>query len=96
MSVSTSVAWASGNSVGTVQMYSCSADSGRDAARLERLLQPAEVGERAADHQLRLALLPGALAHLIETVIDEVQLEVVLVDAARGSGETRPSCGTGS
>jgi hypothetical protein len=58
--------------VGTVQMYSCSAD-GRDAARLERLLQVAEVGERrTADHQLRLALSAGALAHLLEAVVDEV------------------------
>src|SRR6516225_8903407 len=52
-----------------------------DAARLERLLQPAEIGERAADHQLRLTFLAGALAHLVESMIDEVQLEVVLVQA---------------
>src|SRR5262245_57338873 len=54
-----------------------------DAARFERLLQPAEVGEPAADHQLRLTLLAGALAHLLEAVIDQIQLEVVLIDPLR-------------
>src|SRR5437773_2535329 len=51
-----------------------------EAARFQRLLQPAEIGEGTADHQLRLALLAGALAHLLESVVDEVQLEIVLVD----------------
>src|SRR5215472_5466436 len=54
-----------------------------EAARLERLLQPAEVGESAADHQLRFTLLAGALAHLLEAVIDQIQLEVVLIDPLR-------------
>src|SRR5881398_789781 len=36
-----------------------------EAARFQRLLQPAEIGEGTADHQLRLALLAGALAHLL-------------------------------
>src|SRR5215471_13879934 len=53
----------------------------RDAAILDRLLQAAEVGEAAADHQLRLALLALALPHLLEAVIDEVELERVGVDA---------------
>src|SRR6266550_1775586 len=53
----------------------------REAARFQRLLQPAEIGEGTADHQLRLALLAAALAHLVESVVDEVQLEIVLVDA---------------
>src|SRR2546429_7670306 len=51
-----------------------------EATRFQRLLQPAEIGEGTADHQLRLALLAGALAHLLESVVDEVQLEIVLVD----------------
>src|SRR3984893_15654304 len=53
----------------------------REAARFQRLLQPAEIGEGTADHQLRLALLAAALAHLLESVVDEVQLEIVLVDS---------------
>src|SRR5215831_14496784 len=54
-----------------------------NAARFERLLQPAEVCEPAADHQLRLTFLAGALAHLLEAVIDQIQLEVVLIDPLR-------------
>src|ERR1700730_6679654 len=53
----------------------------REAARFQRLLQPAEIGEGTANHQLRLALLAAALAHLLESVVDEVQLEIVLVDS---------------
>ena len=62
-------------------MYSCSADSGVMLALFQRLLQLAEVREHAADHDLRLAFLAGALAHLLEAVVDQVQLQVVLVDA---------------
>src|SRR6516164_6945687 len=58
-----------------------------DAARLERLLQPPEVGEPTADHQLRFALLAGALAHLLEAVIDQVQLEIVLIEPLRVQAE---------
>ncbi len=53
----------------------------RDAALLERLLQRAEILEQAAGDELRLALFAGALAELLETVVDQVELEVVLVDA---------------
>ncbi len=55
----------------------------RDAARLECLLQLAEVGKRAADQQLRLAFLVAALAHLFKTVVNEVELEIILIDAGR-------------
>ena len=72
-------------------MYSCSADSGVDAARFQRLLQFAEIVEGAADHQLRFALVAGALAHLLETVVDEIELQLILVlDTLRDSVETRP------
>ena len=40
----------------------------------------AEVREGAAHDELRLAFLADALAHFFETVIDEVQLEIVLID----------------
>src|SRR5438477_12202591 len=42
-----------------------------EATRFQRLLQPAEIGEGTADHQLRLALLAGALAHLLESRSEE-------------------------
>src|SRR3954466_14064385 len=45
-----------------------------DAVGLEGGLQLAEVGERAADYRLRLALVVRALAHLFEAVVDQVQL----------------------
>ena len=38
-------------------------------------------------HELRLALLAGALAHLLEAVVDQVELEVILVDAGRVEAE---------
>src|ERR1700681_67029 len=53
----------------------------RETARFQCLLQPAEIGKGSADHQLRFAFFARALAHLVEPVIDEVQLEVILVDA---------------
>ena len=62
----------------------------RDAAVLERLLQLAEVGERAAEDELRLALLAGALAHLLEPVVDELELELVRVEPRRVRGGTTP------
>ena len=52
-----------------------------DAALLERFLHVAEVGEQAARHDLRLAFLAGAVAHLVEAVIDEIELEIVVIDA---------------
>src|SRR5580658_7672873 len=55
----------------------------RNAARLERLLQSAEVLESAAQYQLRLALLAKALAHLIQAVVDHLELELVLIDTGR-------------
>ena len=53
----------------------------RDAARFQSLLQLAEIGKGAANDELRLALLAGALAHLLESMVDEIELEVILVDA---------------
>ena len=64
-------------------MYSCSADRGVIPRSSRRLLQLAEVGKVAADHQLGLALLAGALAHLLQAVVNQVQFEIVLVDAGR-------------
>src|SRR6185295_20207916 len=52
----------------------------RDAAVLERLLQMAEVVERAAQEELRLALLAGRLAQLLEAVIDQLELELLGVE----------------
>ena len=51
----------------------------RDAPILEGLLQRAEIVEGAADHQLRFALVPGAVAHLFQTVVDQIQFEFVLI-----------------
>ena len=84
---STSVACASGSSTGVVQMYSCVAENRMDAALLERLLHVAEFREQAARHDLRFALLAGAVAHLVEAVIDEIQLEIVVIDAFRVQAE---------
>ena len=80
-SFSTSVACSSGSSTGVIGDVLRLGRERRDAALLERLLQLAEVGERAADHELRLALLAGALAHLLEAVVDQLELERLLVDA---------------
>ena len=55
----------------------------RDAAALQRHLHVAEVGESAADDELRLALLARALAHLLQPVIDQKQLEVIVIDTFR-------------
>ena len=38
-------------------------------------------------HELRLALLAGALAHLLEAVVDQLELELVRVDARRVQAE---------
>src|SRR6185503_6192567 len=53
----------------------------RDAALLERLLHVAEIGEQAARDDLRLALVANAVAHLLEAMVDQIQLEVVVIDA---------------
>jgi hypothetical protein len=37
--------------------------------------------ERGSRDQLRLALLAGAFAHLLEPVVDQIQLQIVRVDA---------------
>src|SRR5437870_3934220 len=60
---------------------------GRETARLEGFLQASEIGEGAADHELRLALLAGALAHLVQAMVDEVELQIVLVDPRRAQPE---------
>src|SRR4051794_28340210 len=59
----------------------------RDAPALEGNLHVAEVGECTADDELRLAFLTAALAHLLQAVIDQKQLEVVLIDAFRIEAE---------
>src|SRR5262245_58142043 len=46
----------------------------REFLVLERLRQVAEVRERTAQQQLRLALLARALAQLLEPGVDQVQL----------------------
>ena len=44
-----------------------------------------------ADHQLRLALLAGAIAHFLEAIVDEIQFElVVILDVERGRRGIRP------
>src|SRR5947208_1229885 len=66
----------------------------RETARLEGFLQASEIGEGAADHELRLALLAGALAHLVQAMVDEVELQIVLVDPRRAgcdAGSARPA-----
>src|SRR2546425_10475774 len=50
----------------------------REAPRLEGFLQASEIGEGAADHELRLALLAGALAPLVPAMGGQVELQVVL------------------
>src|SRR6478735_4410419 len=55
----------------------------RDATVLQRFLQVAEFVEGAADDQLRFAFFAGAFAHLVQAVVDEVQLQVVVIDAGR-------------
>jgi len=59
-------------------------------AGLERLLELAEIIESAADHELRLTFLAGALAHLFETVVDQIELELVLVLHGRGVQSKHP------
>jgi hypothetical protein len=48
---------------------------------LEGFLQAAKIAELTAQHQLRLALFPSALAHFLQAMIDHVELQLVLVDA---------------
>src|SRR3569833_667241 len=48
---------------------------GVDVAHLESFLELAEVGEGAANDDQQLPFLARALSHLLETVVDEVQLE---------------------
>src|SRR5688572_25556444 len=55
--------------------------NGLDAALLERFLHVPEFREIAAGHDLRLALVADAVAHFVEAVVDEIELEVVVVDA---------------
>src|SRR6186713_1907455 len=52
-----------------------------NAALLERLLHVAEFREQAARHDLWLAFFADAVAHLVEAVVDEIELEVVVIDA---------------
>jgi hypothetical protein len=53
----------------------------RDVARFERFLQLAEIGKRAVHDELGLAFVIRALAHLFKPVVDEVELEIILIDA---------------
>ena len=52
-----------------------------DAALLERFLHVAELREQAARDDLRLAFFADAVAHLVEPVVDEIELEIVVIDA---------------
>jgi hypothetical protein len=54
-----------------------------DVARLERFLQFAEIGKRAVDDELGLAFLIRALAHFLKPMVNQVELEIILVDAGR-------------
>ena len=58
-----------------------------ELADFERVLQRAEIREPAADHELRLTVLAAALAHFLEAVVHQVQLEIIVVDA--GGIETK-------
>ena len=60
---------------------------GVDPALLERALHAPEVGEAASRDQLRLALVVGALDHLVEAVVDQVELERVGVEPRRREAE---------
>ena len=81
------MAWSSGSSTGVSGDVLGLGGDRRDAAVLERLLELAEVGEGAAHHELRLALLAGALAHLLEPVVDQLELELLGVEARRVQAE---------
>jgi len=55
----------------------------RKATLLESLLHPSEVAELAAHDELGLALLVDAVAHFVETMIHQVELQFIVIDAGR-------------
>ena len=55
----------------------------RESAGLDGRLELPEVAEGAADDQDRLALLPRPLAELLQSVIDELQLQGLRVQSLR-------------
>src|SRR5574342_699838 len=59
----------------------------RQLAGLDGRLELAEALEGAADHDLLLALLAGPLPHLLQAVIDEIELQRLEVQPLRGEAE---------
>ena len=68
-------------------MYSDSDGQGVEPPRFDGGLELPEVVEGAADDDLLLALLAGAFAHLLQAVVDEVQLERLQVQPLGGEPE---------
>src|SRR5215207_2645162 len=56
-------------------------EQGMDAAFLERFLHVSEFRERTTRYDLRLALFTDAVAHLLEPMVDQIELEIVMIDA---------------
>ena len=54
-----------------------------DAALLQCFLHVAEFREQAARDDLWFALVADAVAHLVETMVDEIQLQIVVIDSVR-------------
>src|SRR5581483_9756284 len=54
---------------------------GRDAARFQSFLQLAKVRKGTAYHELGLTFLATALTHFLQSVVDEIELQIILVDA---------------
>ena len=81
------MALSSGSSVGVVRDVLGLRRQRRDPASSSAFCSWPKSVEGAADDELRLALLAGALAHLLEAVVDQVELERVLVDAGRVESE---------
>ena len=84
------MACASGSSIGVVQMYSCAAEIGWIPHLSSASCMWPNWVELATGDDLRLAFLAGAVAHFVEAVIDEVELEIVVVDASAGLSRNTP------
>ena len=73
--------------MGTVGRYSCSAEIGDRprASRASCSLPKSAKAQRISS--CGFALLAGAVTHLLQAVIDEIQLQIVVIDAGRIQAE---------
>ena len=81
---------------GSAQMYSCSAESGATPRASSASCSWPKSANAQRITSCGFALLAAALAHLLQAVIDQVELERILVDAGRIEPEHAHLAGTGT